>query len=150
MRSIDSDVTERIAEHVAQRLKGGEIIDLSSDLGGGKTTFVRGLARGLGSVDKVASPTFTIGKVYKGGRLELHHFDFYRLADAGLAGYELHDFIGDPELAIVIEWGGVVEHVLPEERLSIVIERIADDENARELICTFPPSLAYLVEGLPQ
>lgn len=150
MQSTDSDATEQIAERIAHRLKGGEVIELSSDLGGGKTTFVRGLARGIGSSDRVASPTFTISKVYKGKKFELHHFDFYRLSDAGLMRYELQDLVGDPDVVIVTEWGGVVGDALPAERLSIVIERVKDAEHKRQLICTLPDSLAYLVEGLQQ
>lgn len=146
--STSSDATEKIAERIAHNLRGGELIELASDLGGGKTTFVRGLARGIGSEDKVASPTFTIAKVYKSSKLELHHFDFYRLADAGLVAYELHDLIGDPEVAVVVEWGGIVEHVLPEERLSIALERAHDADDKRRLVCKYPEALAYLVEGI--
>jgi len=77
--SESPEATEQLAEAIGRRLTGGEVIELVSDLGGGKTTFVRGLARGLGSADVVSSPTFTVSKVYKADKLELHHFDFYRL-----------------------------------------------------------------------
>ena len=146
IESTSSDATEAIASKIANRLKGGEVIELISDLGGGKTTFTRGIARGLDVTDKVASPTFTISKVYAGGKLELHHFDFYRLADAGLAANELHDLIGDPELVVVVEWAEVVAHVLPSERLSVTIVRT--DENTRSLRFVCPQSLHYLVEQL--
>lgn len=63
--SIGSDDTERLGELLGKHLEGGEVIELRSDLGGGKTTFVRGLVRGLGSYDKVSSPTFTLKNVYK-------------------------------------------------------------------------------------
>lgn len=62
--STSSDATEKLGEQVGKRLKGGEVIELISDLGGGKTTFIRGLARGMGSTDHVSSPTFTISKFY--------------------------------------------------------------------------------------
>src|SRR5690606_33786002 len=58
--STSSEATERLGERLGKALKGGEVIELASDLGGGKTTLVRGLARGAKSSDKVASPTFTI------------------------------------------------------------------------------------------
>lgn len=117
-----------------------------SDLGGGKTTFVRGLVSGLGSDDRVASPTFTIGKVYQTPAFEVHHFDFYRLADAGLAAYELADIMGDPHTVTVIEWGDVLAHVLPDDRLTIAISRTGDEE--RVLTCTYTPWMAYLAEAL--
>jgi tRNA threonylcarbamoyladenosine biosynthesis protein TsaE len=115
-------------------------------LGGGKTTFVRGLARGMGSTDRVSSPTFTVSKVYKAKDLELHHFDFYRLGDAGLLAHELQDIIGDPAIVLVVEWADVVQHVLPEARLTISITCTA--EESRKLEFTYPNSLQYLVEDL--
>jgi tRNA threonylcarbamoyladenosine biosynthesis protein TsaE len=138
--------TEAIAQKIGARLKGGEVIELVSDLGGGKTTFTRGLVKGAGSLDRVASPTFTISKVYKGKSLEVHHFDFYRLADAGLMAHEVHDVIGEPDIVVVIEWGDVVAHVLPEDRLTIRLKRTGDE--SRELELETPDSLRYLVEEL--
>jgi tRNA threonylcarbamoyladenosine biosynthesis protein TsaE len=146
IESTSSAETEAVAEKIAKRLKGGELIELASDLGGGKTTFVHGLARGIGSDDKVSSPTFTISKIYKADKLELHHFDFYRLSSAGLAAYELHDVINDPGIVVVVEWSGVVEHVLPEDRLSIVIAKTG--EEARQLSINYPDTLSYLIEDL--
>jgi tRNA threonylcarbamoyladenosine biosynthesis protein TsaE len=104
------------------------------------------LARGLGSVDRVASPTFTISRVYKGGKYELHHFDFYRLHEAGLIQHELADVIDDPKIVTVIEWGEVVSHVLPDERLTIHIKRTGDEE--RRLTFEYPDSLSYLLENI--
>jgi tRNA threonylcarbamoyladenosine biosynthesis protein TsaE len=144
--SDSAQKTEQIAEAVGRRLKGGEVIELASDLGGGKTTFVHGLARGLGSTDQVSSPTFMINKVYNGTKLNLYHFDFYRLDDPGLMEYELHDVLDDPKVVIVTEWSDVMAHVLPVERLTIHLERTGDDSRKLEIIC--PPSLKYLVEDL--
>lgn len=138
--------TERLAGQLGQALRGGEVIELVADLGGGKTTFVRGLVAGLGSSDRVSSPTFTISKVYKTHDLEVHHFDFYRLQNAGLASFELHDLIGDPGVVVVVEWADVVEHALPEERLTITLERTGDD--TRQLTVRYPESLSYLAEVL--
>jgi len=144
--STSSDVTEQLAEKLGRKLRGGEVVELISDLGGGKTTFTRGLAKAIGSVDRVASPTFTVSKLYKGKDLEIHHFDFYRLADAGLMEYELHDLLGDPGVVVVVEWGDVVAHVLPEDRVTIQLKRTGDD--ARHIAVTYPDSLKYLVEDL--
>src|SRR5579885_1224191 len=87
--STSRQETEELGHKVGQALKGGETIELLSDLGGGKTTFVRGLVHGLHSNDHVASPTFTISREYSGRRLKLFHYDFYRLQ--GTAGYMTHD-----------------------------------------------------------
>jgi len=144
--STSSDDTEKLAEKLGQNLRGSEVIELVSDLGGGKTTFVRGLARGLGSEDRVASPTFTISKVYKTKKLELHHFDFYRLNDAGIIAHEIHEVIGDPKIVIVVEWGDVVQHVLPKDRLTIKIKHTGDE--SRQLEFLYPGKLNYLLEEL--
>lgn len=107
---------------------------------------MRGLARGFGSDDRVASPTFTISKVYKAGAREIQHFDFYRLHDAGLVAFELHDAIEDPQTVVAVEWGDIVSGVLPDRRLTILIRRTGDD--TRELEITFPTELGYLTEGI--
>lgn len=138
--------TEALAERLALNLRGGEVIELVSDLGGGKTTFTRGLARGLGSSDRVASPTFTISKLYKGKDLEIAHFDFYRLADAGLMEHELHDYLTDPNIVTIVEWGDVVAHVLPEERVTIRLKRTSDQ--SRQLEISVPETLSYIMEGV--
>ncbi len=115
--STSSGATEALAGKLAANCKGGEVIELASDLGGGKTTFVRGLARGLGSIDRVSSPTFKISNEYAvppapGRTLRtLIHFDFYRLSEAGVVAQELAEVLGDPTIVVVIEWSGVVQDV---------------------------------------
>ena len=135
--------TEDLAEKIGLKLLGGEVIELISDLGGGKTAFTRGLARGFGSRDHVASPSFTISYVY--GRpdgKQLHHFDFYRLSDAGIVGPELAEVQADPDTVVVVEWGEVVHDVLSKQRLVITIKRLG--ETKREFICRYPEQLDYL------
>ncbi len=127
-------------------MRGGEVIELVSDLGGGKTTFVRGLARGAGSPDKVSSPSFTINKIYQAPKFTIEHFDFYRLAEAGVVGSELAELIGDPKSVIVVEWANVVQQVLPKEHLQINIKTTG--EQSRELQFKCPDSLKYLLEGV--
>ncbi len=144
--SDDSKQTEQLGESLGQRLKGGEAIELVSDLGGGKTTFVRGLAKGAGSKDVVASPTFTISKIYKSPNTEITHFDFYRLPEAGLVAHELHDALNDPKTTVVVEWANVVKDVLPDSRLTIVFEPTS--ETGRKITVNYPSELNYLVEGL--
>lgn len=144
--STSAGDTERLAEGLGSRLNGGECIELVSDLGGGKTTFTRGLVKGAGSLDSVASPTFTISRVYKSPKFDIHHFDFYRLQDAGLAAYELEDLLGDPKIVIVVEWGGVVERVLPDDKLTIEIAQKSNGH--RELQFTASADLKYLLEDI--
>jgi tRNA threonylcarbamoyladenosine biosynthesis protein TsaE len=117
-----------------------------SDLGGGKTTFVRGLARGAGSTDRVASPTFTISRVYEAGSNEIHHFDFYRLGEPGLIGEELSEVLNDPHIITVVEWADIVKDVLPTQRLTITITKTPTD--GREFTFRAPQSLEYLIKAI--
>jgi tRNA threonylcarbamoyladenosine biosynthesis protein TsaE len=142
IKSNSSASTEQLGHNIGTRLRGGEVIELDSDLGGGKTTFVRGLAAGMGSDDAVSSPSFTISQVYQAGNLTLHHYDFYRLPDAGLMQQELAEVLEDPQAVVVVEWAGVVENVLPAERISVVIKPTG--ENAREFSVSLPQQFAYL------
>ncbi len=95
--------TYALARKIAERLKGGEVILLNGNLGAGKTTFTKGLAKALGIDEVVTSPTFTFLKEYK-GRLSLYHFDMYRAEDEdelyelGLSDYLYADGV------CVIEW----------------------------------------------
>jgi len=142
--STSPEQTQDVAFLIGKQLKGGEIIELVSDLGGGKTTFVRGMAKGAGSNEKVASPSFTISKVYKAGRLTIYHFDFYRLSDPGVVEYELLDVAGAPDTVTVIEWPIIIEHDLPADRL-IAEFKLGASENMRQLIFNYPKSLSYLL-----
>jgi tRNA threonylcarbamoyladenosine biosynthesis protein TsaE len=146
IESISSDATERIGELLGAKLKGGEVIELASDLGGGKTTLTRGLVRGAGSQDTVASPSFTISKVYQAPRFDIHHFDFYRLQDAGLTGLELDEVLGDPKVVVVVEWGDLVKDYLQADHLTITIKATSNER--RELTLTYPKSLNYLIQDL--
>ena len=138
--------TEKLGETIGSRMRGGETIELVSDLGGGKTTFVRGLARGFGSSDRVSSPTFTISHEYAAGSRTLYHFDFYRLHEAGIVADELAEAARDPMSGVVVEWGDIVSDVLPAERLTISIKAVGEQE--RELTLTYPPGLAYLTSDI--
>lgn len=141
--STSLEDTELFAARLGQQLKGGEVIVLSSDLGGGKTAFVRGLAKGMGSPDHVASPTFTISREYKAGKLTLYHLDFYRLQEPGVVAAELEEFIHDPKAVVAIEWGDIVEEVLPEDKIIIKLERTG--ETRRNIEVRYPEKLSYIV-----
>lgn len=107
-------------EKIARRFKGGEVLQLIGDVGAGKTTFVKGLARGLAIEDDVQSPSFTISRVYNGrDNLVLAHYDFYRLNDAGIMANELAEVVHDPQVVTVIEWADIVTGVLPDGHATI-------------------------------
>lgn len=141
-----AEETEKLGFHLGKALRGGEVIELVSDLGGGKTTFTRGLALGAGSQDHVSSPTFTISNVYTGKELTLHHFDFYRLHEAGLIEHELEDVLEEPNQVVIVEWSDVVAHVLPKDRLTVQIASNGEDQ--RSFTLEYPEKLEYLVEKL--
>lgn len=117
-------------EKIGQMLKGGEVFELIGDVGAGKTTFVRGLAKGLGVTEQVQSPSFTINRVYDAlGGKRLVHYDFYRLDDPGIMADELDEVLHDKQAVVVIEWADVVVNVLPRDRLTLRIS--ADGEDSR-------------------
>lgn len=127
--------TQELAKKLGASLRGGEIIELVGDVGAGKTSFTKGLARGLKIDEDVQSPSFTISRVYEArDGLRLAHYDFYRLADAGIMKDELAETLQDPETITVIEWADIVEGVLPTDRLTIQFE--SPTETSRELTLT--------------
>lgn len=102
----DADAMHRLGRYVARQLGPGDVVALVGDLGAGKTTFVRGLAEGLGIPgEAVGSPTFALVNHYRGGELPLVHADLYRIgshAEAEAAG--LSDALHDPEAVVAVEW----------------------------------------------
>jgi len=137
-----AEETEKLGFVLGKMLKGGEVIELVSDLGGGKTTFTRGIVAGAGSPDHVSSPTFTISNVYQANQLGIHHFDFYRLGEAGLMEHELEDVLGEADRIVIVEWSDVVAHVLPADRLRVEITASGDDGRSFEF--EYPEKLRYL------
>ena len=123
------DETLSLGERFGRTLRGGEAIELRSDVGGGKTSFVKGIAKGMGITDVVQSPTFTISREYVApSSLELHHYDFYRLSDPGILSAELAESVQNQKVVTVVEWADVVESVLPKNKIEIVIRATGDDE----------------------
>lgn len=114
--------TKILGQSIGLALSGGEIIELIGDVGTGKTTLVKGVAVGLGIDEYIQSPSFTINRTYEGrDNILLSHYDFYRLDDAGIMANELQEVIGNSKIITIIEWAGVVEGVLPADRLTIKI-----------------------------
>jgi len=113
-------------------VQGGEVFELIGDIGAGKTTFTKGLARGLAITDDVQSPTFTISRTYTGrDAIQLTHYDFYRLPDAGIMADEIKEVMEDPKSVVVVEWSEVVAKVLPTDRIQMTIRPIT--ESSREI-----------------
>lgn len=107
-------------------------IELLGDVGAGKTTFVRGLAEGLGIKEPVTSPSFTISKTYaipSGGNLI--HYDFYRLKDPGLMAEDLAENLNNPSNIVVVEWADSVLDLLPKTHIKIEINY--RDDGTREV-----------------
>ena len=124
-------------ERLAKRILGGGVfapvvIELIGDVGAGKTTFTRGLARGLSVKEPVTSPSFTISKTYAfGDGCTLAHYDFYRLGDPGLMAEDFFESVRAPKTVTVVEWADTIEDVLPEGRTKVEIRY--NDDGTREV-----------------
>ena len=110
-------------------------IELVGDVGAGKTTFTKGLARGLEIAEEITSPTFTISKVYENSRgQKLVHYDFYRLENPGIMVEDLFENLQDPQTVTVIEWADTVSEILPANHLRLEI--LINDDGSRTLNIT--------------
>jgi len=121
------DGTQRLGERFAKNLQPGDCVAMMGDLGSGKTTFVKGIATGLGVKNSryVNSPSFVILKEYN-SPIPLYHFDVFRLGSSSeldAIGYEEY-FYGDG--VCVIEWADKVKELLPKRHIEITIETIGD------------------------
>lgn len=119
---------------VGMNAKPGEIYTLNGDLGVGKTVFTQGVAAGLGILEHVNSPTFTIVQVYESGRLPFYHFDVYRIGDVeemDEIGYE--DYFYGNGLCIV-EWAERIRELIPAQTRQITIAKNLEKGFAYRLI----------------
>ena len=115
--------TFALGEKIGRTALPGQIYTLTGDLGVGKTVLTQGVAAGLGIREAVSSPTFTIVQVYEEGRLPFYHFDVYRIGDIEEMeeiGYDDY-FFGNG--VCLIEWAELIADILPEEHVSIKIEK---------------------------
>lgn len=118
--------TEKLGEGIGSRLIGSEVFALSGDLGGGKTTFVRGLARGLGCRQIPKSPSFVLLNIYdcKKG-LKLAHFDLYRLeGKSDLDSTGMNDYLGKMDIVSTIEWAEKARNFIPKGAVWIKFQHI--------------------------
>lgn len=128
--------TKNIGHSLAQELQGGDVLLLSGNLGAGKTSFLQGLAEGLGVTDKVNSPTFNILKLYKTKNNQkvkkFCHIDAYRLeSGADLENLAITEIFSDKSTVTAIEWAEKVKSVFPVKYIKIEIRAL--EENLREI-----------------
>lgn len=132
--TVDSaEQTMSIGQKLADFLQPRDLILLDGDLGAGKTTFTKGLAKGLGITRPIKSPTFTIIREYQDGRIPLYHMDVYRLEEGGGDDLGLEEYFNGDGVNVV-EWSKFVADELPNQYLRIIFKR--DDsqgDNVRTL-----------------
>ncbi len=123
IESYSADETFCVGKEIGETATPGSVYTLIGDLGVGKTVFTQGVAKGLGILEPISSPTFTILQVYEEGRLPFYHFDVYRIGDVEEMeeiGYE-DCFYGDG--ICFIEWANLIEEILPKTYTRITIEK---------------------------
>ena len=124
--------TIELGKKIAKNLKRGTVIVLTGDLGSGKTKLTEGILTYFGLQDEISSPTFTIVNEYNTESLDIFHFDVYRLTDID----EFIDIGGDEYFergASIIEWGEIIEEVLPKDYIKVTFTRNLDEENVRNI-----------------
>jgi tRNA threonylcarbamoyladenosine biosynthesis protein TsaE len=122
------EATEQAAAELAGRLRPGDAVLVSGELGSGKTTFVRGACRALGIADPVTSPTFTIGHIYGGnGTPEVAHLDMYRLESLSGEDPALLDDYLTPERVAFVEWPGIAEPAIERVAARVTLEHRGGD-----------------------
>ena len=123
IQSYSEADTYALGVKIGQEAKAGDVYTLIGDLGVGKTALTKGIAVGLGILEPISSPTFTIVQVYEEGRLPFYHFDVYRIGcidEMDEIGYE--DYIYGEGVSL-IEWANLIEEILPASYQQILIEK---------------------------
>jgi tRNA threonylcarbamoyladenosine biosynthesis protein TsaE len=134
LRSEAPEDTRAVGEALAAILEPGDAVALTGELGAGKTTFVQGVAHGLGFTGHVASPTFTLVREYP-ARLRIHHADVYRLERVQDAiDLALEEMTVEGGI-LLVEWGDAVESLLPDEHLVVELT-VPGETEERRLVLT--------------
>lgn len=121
----------RFGEELAKSLSFPCAIELVGDVGTGKTTITKGIAKGLGITEDVTSPSFMISKQYAFSGGKLVHYDFYRLGDPGIMSGDLMENLSDKKTITIVEWADSVADLLPESHKKFVIKLL--DDGSREV-----------------
>jgi len=137
LQAKNEEETMAIAAQLAQLLEPKDVILLEGDLGAGKTTFTKGLAKGLGIETVIKSPTYTLIREYTKGRLPLYHMDVYRLEDVGGDDLGFEEYLYGNGVS-VIEWAKFIEEELPDAYLTIRLVPTGEFFENREI--TFIPN----------
>lgn len=131
--SNSENETKLIGKKFAEKLKKGDVVVLTGDLGSGKTKFTEGVLQYFGLEDEISSPTFTIVNEYANENGIIYHFDVYRLEDED----EFYAIGGEEYFQkgiCLIEWGEMIEKALPDKYIHITFSRNLDEENKREIL----------------
>lgn len=151
LRAATAEDTRAVGEALSPLLRLHDVVVLTGDLGAGKTTFVQGVARGLGATEQVASPTFTLVREYVSGRLPIAHVDVYRLERVqDVVDLALEELEGGA-CVLLIEWGDAIGELLPDDRLRVELtdEDPAGADEARRIgLSAQGPSWAERAEDL--
>ena len=122
--------TLSLGRRLGRLLKGWDLVCLYGELGTGKTTLTKGLAKGAGSRNRVASPTFALARIYRGPRWLIYHVDLYRVSPDQTRDIGLEEFTSDPRGICVVEWPRAGEAYYPQDRLEV---RLAHLKRGRRL-----------------
>lgn len=143
--AVDEATALERGQQLGQLVQGGQVIRLEGDLGAGKTTFTRGIARGLGIQRAIKSPSYTLVREYQQGRIPLYHIDLYRLEDGGVEDLALDEYYEGSGLTVV-EWGSVSNDHMPDQCLLITFKR-EDQEDRRQMVLqAYGPAYEDLLE----
>jgi len=127
-----SDETARLGEKFSEKIKNGEIILLFGDLGAGKTTFVQGLAKGLGIKRRITSPTFIVIRSYN--EEKFYHIDLYRIEnEKDIEGLGIEEVLKDNKNIIAIEWPEKIKEIVPKKRIELFFSYLNDQKRRIEI-----------------
>lgn len=137
--------TKKLAIEFGEKAKPGTVIALIGDLGVGKTVFTKGFAKGLGITEDVVSPTFTILETYESGRLNLYHFDVYRIGDVEeMEEVGFDDYVYGDGVSL-IEWAGLIEEIMPKGTYVVNISKdLGKGLDYRKIVITRSEKEGYL------
>lgn len=131
--------TETLAQAIGRVAEPGDNLIVTGDLGAGKTTLTKGIARGLGIEQMIKSPTYTIIREYTTGRIPLYHMDVYRV-EHGAADLGLDDYFEGDGLCVV-EWGRMLREALPQDYLELILDKDDTDMDKRYVkFCAYGPA----------